>query len=329
MELFKSVKNGKIEGFCLIKSVERKTSVRGKDYLDLILTDSSGEVSAKLWDYQPLAHDGLKADMLVKVRGVLETWKEKEQLKVELIRQATVGDTVRIEDFVPHAPYDGAWMYGQILSEVASWENEHLKALLTDMLESRRQALLYFPAALKLHHAFRGGLLYHTLSILRLAQGVCAVYDFVDRELLYAGVILHDLAKTQELEVGETGMATEYTAEGMLIGHLVKGAMNIEEAGVRLGVPRKLLTLLEHMILCHHGQPEYGAAVRPMFLEAELLSQLDNLDATVFEFTDAVEGVNEGAFSPRQWALDQRKIYNYRSLSHKANLAATKQEGEE
>lgn len=329
MELFKSIKNAKIEGFCLIKSVEKKTSVRGNEYLDLVLTDSGGEVSAKLWDYQPPAHSCLKADMLVKVRGVLETWKDKEQLKVELIRQATVSDAVKIEDFVPHAPYDGAWMYGQILSEVSQWENEHLKALLTDMLESRKTALLYFPAALKLHHAFRGGLLYHTLSILRLAQRVCTVYDFVDSELLYAGVILHDLAKTQELEVGDTGMATEYTAEGMLIGHLVKGAMNIEEAGVRLGVPRKLLTLLEHMVLCHHGQPEFGAAVRPMFLEAELLAQLDNLDATVFEFTGAVDGVNEGAFSPRQWALDQRKIYNYRSQSHKANLAAPTQEGEE
>lgn len=312
MELFHSMTNGKIEGFCLIKTVEKKTSVRGTEYLDLILADSGGEVSAKLWDYQPAAHSGLKADMLVKVRGVLEKWKDKDQLKVELIRQAAVSDTVKMEDFVPHAPYEGEWMYGQILSEISGWENQPLKILVTDILESHKEKLCYFPAALKLHHAYRAGLLYHTLSVLRLAQQICNVYTFVDRELLYAGIILHDIAKVQELEVGDTGIAADYTTEGTLIGHLVKGAMNIETAGVRLGIPRELLTLLEHMVLSHHGEPEFGAAVRPMFLEAELLSQLDNLDATVFEMMSAVDGVELGRFSPRQWALDQRKIYNYR-----------------
>lgn len=329
MDLLKSIKNTKVEGFCLIKTVEKKTSARGSEYLDLVLTDSGGEVSAKLWDYQPMAHGGLKAEMLVKVRGVLETWKEKEQLKIELIRQTTINDAVKMEDFVPHAPYDGAWMYGQILSEVSQWKNEHLKTLLNDILESHKEQLLFFPAALKLHHAFRSGLLYHTLSVLRLAQRICEVYDFVDKELLYAGIILHDLAKTQELEVGETGMAADYTTQGMLIGHLVKGAMDIEAAGTRLGTPRELLTVLEHMVLSHHGQPDFGAAVRPMFLEAELLSQLDNLDATVFEFANAVEGVKEGAFSSRQWALDQRKIYHYRNQSVKANLIAPPQGGKE
>lgn len=312
MELFNSMTNGKVEGFCLIKTVEKKTSVRGTEYLDLILADSGGEVCAKLWDYQPAAHNSLKADMLVKVRGILEKWKDKDQLKVELIRKAAVNDTVKMEDFVPHAPYEGEWMYGQILSEISAWENEPLKVLTADILESHKEKLSYFPAALKLHHAYRAGLLYHTLSVLRLAQNICQVYPFVDKELLYAGIILHDIAKVEELEVGETGIAADYTAEGTLIGHLVKGAMNIEAAGVRLGTPRDLLMLLEHMVLSHHGEPEYGAAVRPMFLEAELLSQLDNLDATVFEMMSAVDGVAPGGFSPRQWALDQRKIYNYR-----------------
>lgn len=327
MNLLKAVHSNKVEGFCLIKSVEKKTSSRGSEYLDLILTDSGGDVSAKLWDYQPLAHSGFKADMLVKVRGILEKWKDKDQLKVELIRQATPNDEVRLEDFVPHAPYDGEWMYEQIFAVAEGWKNSELSLLVCEILSQNKEKLCFYPAALKLHHAYRGGLMYHTLSILRLAQRVCEVYPFVDAELLYAGVILHDVAKVQELKVSETGIAEEYTVEGNLIGHLVRGAMNIEKVGEKLQTSRELLTLLEHMMISHHGEPEFGAAVRPMFLEAELLSQLDGMDATVYEMMAAVDGVDNGCFSPRQWALDQRKIYNYNlSGIAKANLEIAEKE---
>lgn len=244
------------------------------------------------------------------------------QLRIDRVRPATESDGVNMEDFVPSADYSGKDMYDYIFNTVNSFENTQLKTLILTVLERNKENLLYWPAAFKLHHAIRGGLLYHTLSILKLAKAVCDIYPSLERELLYAGVILHDVAKIQEFDVSETGVVSGYTVEGSLIGHLVKGAMNIEKVGEELGIDRELLMLIEHMILSHHGEPEFGAAVRPMFLEAEILSQLDLLDARIYEISQAVSEVEPGDFTPRQWALDNRKLYNHglKEIKPKADL---------
>jgi len=174
-----------------------------------------------------------------------------------------------------------------------------------------REALLFWPAAYKLHHAIRGGLLLHTLSIVRLCESVCKIYPNVDRELLMAGAMLHDIAKTIEFDVSATGTATGYSVKGNLIGHLAEGAMMIRETAKELSLDMETAMLLEHMVLSHHGDPEFGACMRPMFLEAILLSQLDMLDATVYEVNDATAKLETGEFSGRMWALDNRKLYNH------------------
>ena len=156
-----------------------------------------------------------------------------------------------------------------------------------------------------------------------LAQEVSKIYPFVDQDLLLAGVVLHDVAKTEEFEVEETGIASGYTTDGNLIGHLVRGAMAIERIGSKLGTPKELLMLLEHMLISHHGVPEFGAAKLPMFLEAEILAQLDMMDARVYAIAQAVDGVDSGEFTMRQWSLDNRKLYNHarvESTQPKANL---------
>ncbi len=179
------------------------------------------------------------------------------------------------------------------------------------MLETNKENLLIWPAAFKLHHAVRSGLLLHTLSIVRLCEGVCRVYPFVDADLLIAGAILHDLAKLTEFVVGNAGIASGYTVEGNLIGHLVKGAMLIDEAAKQLEIPHEKSMLLQHMVLSHHGEPDFGAAVRPAFLEAELLSELDLMDARVYQIAEAMAPLQAGAFSNRLWALENRKMYNH------------------
>ena len=133
----------------------------------------------------------------------------------------------------------------------------------------------------------------------------------MDADLLFAGAILHDIAKLTEFEVGNAGIASGYTVEGNLIGHLVKGAMMIDEAAKALGIPEEKSMLLQHMVLSHHGEPEFGAAVRPAFLEAELLSELDLMDARVYQITETLAPLQPGAFSNRVWALDNRKLYNH------------------
>ena len=151
----------------------------------------------------------------------------------------------------------------------------------------------------------------HTASIVEMAEKTCEVYPNINRELLLAGAILHDVAKTFEMKTGKTGLCTGYTVGGELIGHLVKGAMMVNDTAKKLGITSETVTLLEHMILSHHGIPDYGAAVRPMFLEAEILSTLDSLDATIFEFDSAASKVEPGEFSDRQWMLDNRKVFNH------------------
>ncbi len=304
-------KNGGVEGFCLVKSLEVKKTAKGVPFLDLVLTDSSGEIGAKLWDYKEELHGDIKLNALIKIRGTVSMFNDALQLRIERVRPAMPTDGVRMEDFVPSADYSGEAMYDYVFNTVMSFENTQLKKLTLTILEQNKNKILYWPAAFKLHHAIRGGLLYHTLSILKMAEAMCKIYPSLEKELLFAGVILHDVAKIEEFDVADTGVVSGYTVEGTLIGHLVRGAMNIEKIGEELGVDKELLMLVEHMVLSHHGEPEFGAAVRPMFLEAEILSQLDLMDARIYEITQAVSETEAGEFTPRQWALENRKLYNH------------------
>lgn len=299
------------EGFCLIKTVEKKVTAKGVPYLDLVLADNSGEISAKLWDYKETPSNQFNAFDFVKVRGTYVPFNDVIQFRVERIRPVMPEDNVAIEDYVPSACLTGDVMLEEIEKVIASFADEELKTLVTAVIAEYREKLLYWPAAKNLHHAVRSGLLMHTLSILRLAKCVCSIYRFVNYDLLCAGAILHDIAKIEEMQATSTGIAAEYTVKGNLLGHLVMGAMNVDRIGRSLGISEETLTLVEHMLISHHGTPEFGAAKLPMFIEAELLSQLDLMDARLYEMHSAVEAVDEGAFTPRQWALENRNLYNH------------------
>ena len=310
------------DGFWLIKTVDRKTNVKGAPYLDMMLCDKKGEISAKLWDYSELSHGSYEAGELIKVRATVTQFNGVDQLRVEKIRKVTAADGVNISDFVPTAEYSGEMMLGAIMNVIASVKDEDLKTLTYALVKDREKEILTWPAAFKLHHAIRGGLLYHTLSIIKLAEGVAMLYPSVDRDLLMCGIIVHDLCKIDEFDLNPAGLVSSYSIKGELIGHLVMGAMKIEQKALELGIPSEKAMLLEHMVISHHGEPDFGAAVRPMFLEAEILSQLDTLDATIFEITSAVGEIKEGEFTGRMWALDNRKLFNHgrKESKPKANL---------
>lgn len=302
---------GGVEAFCVIKSCEKKTSSKGDCYLDLTLSDKSGEINAKLWSYSEYEHGEYAADDFIKVRGTLSKYQGADQLRIDRIRPVLPSDDVVIDDFVQTSLYSGEKMYEEILSIAEGFEDGNIKRITVALLAKHKDKLLYWPAAYKLHHAIKGGLLLHTLSILRLCIGVCEIYPIVDRELLMAGAILHDIAKTEEFEVSQTGVASGYSVRGNLIGHLAGGAMMIAETAKEIGADEETAMLLQHMVLSHHGDPEFGACMRPMFLEAILLSQLDMLDATVYEVNDALQPLEAGEFSGRMWALDNRKLYKH------------------
>ena len=303
--------SGRVDGYCLVKSVDVKTSSKGDTYLDFTLGDSTGEINGKLWRYVPSEHGEYKANDLVKIRGTISQYNGADQLRIERIRQTIDSDNVHIEDFVRSSAYSSEHMYDELMNIANSFTDNNLKTIVTAMLADNRENLLFWPAAFKLHHALRGGLLMHTLSIVRLCEGVCGVYPFVDRELLLAGAILHDISKIDEFDVNEAGVADGYTIEGNLLGHIAMGATKIDKCAERLGIDRRTSVLLQHMILSHHGEPDFGAAVRPMFIEAEILSELDLMDARIYEMREAVQGADANDFSARVWALDNRKLFNH------------------
>ncbi len=313
---------GMVEGFCLIKTVEVKTSSKGDRYLDMTLTDKTGEINAKLWSYNEAVHGEYEANEIIKVRGSISVYAGNDQLRIERIRKSNNADNINPAEFVPTAEFDADNMYSALYGIANGFEDENLKKIVTFLLEENRLALLYWPAAFKLHHAIRGGLLMHTLSIVRLCESICDIYPFVDRELLISGAILHDIAKLTEFEVTDAGVVSGYSVRGNLLGHLAEGAMVVRKAAEELEIPFETSMLLEHMILSHHGEPEFGAAVRPMFIEAELLSELDLMDSRIYEMREAVEAAKDNPFTGKMWALDNRKLYNHArtDLNKKINL---------
>jgi len=315
-------KSGAVEGFCLVKICDKKTTAKGMPYLDMVLSDSSGEIVAKLWDYKEELHGNYEANNIVKIRGTISPYNGVDQLRIERIRLAIDADNINIEDFVQAADYSGDMMLAELENIVSTFTDIDFKNIVLRLLKDNREKLLYWPAAFKLHHAIRGGLLYHTLSVVRLAQSVCKIYPSVNPDLLLAGAILHDIGKLDEFEVAATGLASGYTIDGNLIGHLVRGAIAVEKVAEELRIPADKYRLLQHMLISHHGEPEFGAAVRPMLLEAEVLASLDLLDSRIFEIENSVTDIAKGEFSQRQWALDNRKFYNHglSAVDTKANL---------
>ena len=308
MLLLEEAEGDRAEGFALIRKADVRLNSKGAEYMDLVLADTGGEIPAKLWDYRREEHGEYSAGDVVKVRGLITVWKDAEQLKIEKIRYAAPGEA-DMSRLIPCAPVDPMSAYAAILKTVSGFRDGDIRELTLSILKASREKFLVYPAAVKLHHATRGGLVHHTLSVLRLAKAVAEAYPYLNEDLLYAGAILHDIGKLREMDTDGTGLAGAYTAEGMLIGHVCLGVIDVAITAKELGTPPEKVMWIEHMLLAHHGQPEYGSPKYPMFPEAEALSQLDMLDSRLYEMRAALEGVRERGFTERQWPLDNRQLY--------------------
>lgn len=304
--------------YALIKELTEKKDKNGNGYLDMIVIGSDKkEYPAKIWRFDN--NGQFEQNDVVEIEYTLDNYKGKAQLSINTIKKAP---SEMLKDFIPSSEYDGKVVFSMLLKKVNEFENSDLKAIVSDIMLENREKLEVYPAAYRLHHAIVGGLMLHTASIVEIAEKICEIYPNINRELLLSGAILHDTAKVFEMETGKSGLCSKYTVGGELIGHLVKGAMYVEETAKKLNIQGEIVTLLEHMILSHHGVPEYGSPIRPMFLEAEILSVLDSLDATIFEINNATSKINPGEFTERQWALDNRKLFNHgmSSTKHTVNL---------
>lgn len=305
-------KDQEVVDFFMVKMAAVKTGSNGKQYLDITLGDRTGELTGKKWDvsdgeYPALA--GLKEKDLVKIKGVITEWAGQLQFRVQRIRKANENDGLQIGDFVKAAPEEPQEMYDCIFTVAQNLTDGDLRELCIRLLTENKERLLYYPAASKNHHAQLGGLLYHTKRMLMTGERVCEVYTNLNRDLVLTGVILHDMEKLNEIDADTDGIASGYSFEGQMLGHLIQGVKTVDRISLEMGMDREKAIMLEHMILSHHYEPEYGSPKRPLFPEAEVLHYLDILDARMFDMQTALEATEPGKFSDRVWTLDNRRLY--------------------
>jgi 3'-5' exoribonuclease len=306
-----------ITDFFAVRAMALKTGSNKKQYLDLSLADNTGEINAKKWDVAdtdlPSLQEIREGDV-VKVKAVVTEWNGARQLRILRLRKSVARDGIDRADYVRAAPEDPKEMYAFMLARAETIGDADLRAVSLRLLEDDREKLLYYPAAARNHHAELGGLLYHMKRMLMMGERYCEVYTNLNRDLIVAGVIAHDIEKTTEMIANEDGMVSEYSFEGKLLGHLIQGVKRIAGLAAELGVPREKAVLLEHMILSHHYEPEFGSPKRPLFPEAEILHYLDIVDARMDDMETALNGVDRGGFSEKIRILDNRSLYKPQTL---------------
>ncbi|MBP3636380.1 MAG: HD domain-containing protein [Clostridia bacterium] len=297
------VKDLRFEGFLLVRSSDQRTGSNGSRYLDMNLTDRTGEINCKVWDGNVAPPP---AGTVIKVRGLVQEYNGRLQLRVERLRASTPEDQVDLSLLVPCAPEAPDKMRSEIEDTIDRFKSEDLRKIVREMIRLAGDKLEWFPAAQRLHHAERSGLLHHTTGMLRTAEHIIEAYPWLNGDLLRAGVILHDLSKIAEMKSDELGNVTDYTRDGLLIGHLVRGVATLAQAAKNVGVEGEMVVLLEHMIISHHGEAEFGSPRKPMFPEAEVLHWIDLLDARMNEMQGIMDRTPAGAFSEKIWSLDRR-----------------------
>ncbi len=295
--------NLRFSGRLLVRAAQVQTAKNGKPFLVLSLVDPTGGIQAKVWDWtgEPPA-----AGTILRIEGRGDEYNGHLQLRIDS-QTAVEGDPA---EFVPAAPETTQSMLDEISATADALRDDSLRGIVRQLLDRALEGnLAAAPAAKTMHHATRGGLLHHTVMMLRAAKAIAEVYRFLDKDLLFAGVIAHDLAKLDEMQVDSLGLVSDYTRDGRLVGHIVRGVANIERAAAVAGASRERATLLQHLVLSHHGDAEFGSPVPPKCPEALVLSAIDRMDAKLYQMHEALRATAPGEFSAPVWALDRIEIY--------------------
>lgn len=282
---------------CVQKDV--RTGRDGGTFMSLLLQDATGQIPAKIFDEVDTLRHEFEAGEFVKVQGSGNRHHQKLELMVEKIRRVDPVrdrlDGFREEDCIPSAPRPVDEMWRELESRIVGVENSWIRRLLETVLARHGERLRTWPAALTVHHAYRGGLLEHVLKLAEVGDAIARAYG-ADRDLLLAGAVLHDLGKLDELSYDG---GTTYSRRGNLLGHITIGVGMVRDAAGSIdGFPEELRTRIEHLVVSHHGERELGSPVEPMTAEAFILSSIDDLDATLHQFTRHVrDDRGEGDFT--------------------------------
>lgn len=279
---------------------------KGASYLTLVFQDKSGTIQGKLWQSTADDEANIAKGGIFKVDGDIIEYKGVLQIRVRKVDRLQQ-EQFDLLQFVMKSQIPLEKLKEEINKAVNCIQNEVYSRIIKEMLLQFENELYEYPAAAKIHHSFYGGLAEHIYGMLRVANAICDLYPQLNRDLLVSGVLAHDLGKIIEL----TGaLATEYTAEGKLIGHISIIQAIVYDIAKTLHLENtEEVMLLRHMVLSHHGKYEYGSPVLPSIPEAEVLCMIDNLDARLNTLKSVLEAVEPGQFSPKVFSLDNRSFY--------------------
>ena len=304
----KDIKDGQhIDALFLLKSMNKAETRAGKTYLALKVMDRSGELAGRVWDRADHWFDQVEVGRVVRVCGQSQSYKDVLQLKVNSL-EAVSDKEVDMAFFVPATVFDIEQMARELRKFARSVSDEFLNKLLLKFLLNKKfmAGFCQAPAAKSMHHAYVGGLLEHTLHVTRLADKVAELYDSIDRSLLLAGAILHDIGKIYEFSYA--AYPVDYSDIGRLMGHMVLGVEMIDKKIKKVaGFPRETAMRLKHLILSHHGRYEFGSPALPMLQEAFILNFVDDMDAKINYIERLSSQIEEGY----HWSEYQRNMERY------------------
>lgn len=308
MKINQMKKDEAFEGFYLIKTAEVRQTRAGKDYLAFTFQDDSGTIEGKLWDAQPYNIAEFTAGKVVFMRGMREVYNNTPQVNQISLRLPKLDEPRDPADFQEKPPVDVSDSRDYLQKMIFKIENPIWQRLVRALYAKYDKEFYSYPAAKTNHHAFYSGLAYHTATMVRLADSIGDIYPQLNKSLLFAGIMLHDLAKVIELSGPED---TSYTTRGNLIGHIALIDEEISKALIELDIDdsKEEVIVLRHVILSHHGLLEYGSPVRPQIMEAEILHLIDNIDAEMMMMISALDKVSPGEMTNRLFAMDNRSFY--------------------
>ena len=296
------------QGYLLVKGSTEALTKKGDPYLRVVLGDSTGTIGAMVWDADETKKEIFKEENIVAVRGTIGEFNEQRQLNLTEYRELDAGEEVNLEDLLEVAPVPGDTLIKLIRGTILKIKNENIRQITDGLFERYVDDIEKYPAAKGNHHAYVSGLAYHVVGMLRLAKAVCKFYPIVNEDLLVAGVILHDIGKVKEYS---SYISPDFTQEGKLKGHISIISEEIGNIATELGIDGEEVLLLQHLVLSHHGKMEWGSPVTPRIIEANVLHQLDMMDASMDAFRNASEEIEVGEYTERIFSMDNRSFYKH------------------
>ena len=288
-----------------MNNLSKGITASGQPYLTITLQDKTGQIEGKFWDVKPEIESMIEIGSFLLLDGDVSAYRQILQIRINSVQKLNP-DSIRLEEFTMSAPVPLKQLEEELAVTMKKIKDADYALITKTLIEQHYDAFMTYPAAVRNHHEYTSGLIFHTLSMIKVAESLMPLYPKLNPSLIYAGILLHDLGKTIEF----TGaVIPKYSTEGKLIGHLQYMASKIYALGEALKLDREKVMLLQHIVLAHHGKPEFGSAVPPLTKEALFVHMVDDFDAKMTMIDKALDQTENGQFTNRIFPLDDRSFY--------------------